>query len=158
MDGHITTSVSGCCNKLKRKLLPPHIRTESKALIKLAWGISLNSFLTFFIPVSSVLIVGHKGKVYLAALGLGLSVCNVTGSVFVAGLTSVTETLCSQAYGAGQYKQFGVVIQRSLILTFLAVLPSCALWINLDKLLVLLGQDKEVAKYVIDRCTKCHFY
>eukprot|EP00795_Rhopilema_esculentum_P001191 gene1191-15555_t len=145
VDGQRITSVSGCCNKLTRRLLPPHIRTESKALLKLAWGISLNSFLTFFIPVSSVLIVGHKGNVYLAALGLGLSVCNVTGNVFVAGLTSVTETLCSQAYGAGQYKRFGVVIQRSLILTFLAVLPSCALWINLDKILVLLGQDKEVA-------------
>ncbi|XP_065064673.1 multidrug and toxin extrusion protein 2-like isoform X2 [Rhopilema esculentum] len=134
-----------CYNYFKKKLFPPHIKTESKALMKLAWGTSLNSFLSFFIPVISVLIVGHKGKNYLAAVGLGISVCNVTGNVLVVGLTSVTETLCSQAYGAGQYKRFGVVIQRSLIITFLAVLPSCALWINLDKTLVVLGQDKEVA-------------
>ena len=119
--------------------------------MKLAWGTSLNSFLSFFIPVISVLIVGHKGKVYLAAVGLGISVCNVTGNVLVVGLTSVTETLCSQAYGAKHYRRYGVVMQRSLILTFLAVLPSCALWINLDKTLVLLGQDKEVALYVINK-------
>ena len=90
-------------------------------------------------------IVGQKGKAALAAAGLGWSICNVTGHVYVIGVTSVCETFFSQAYGAKQMRRYGIILQRAFILTCIAILPSCAVWINMDKLLLLLGQDREVA-------------
>ena len=89
--------------------------------------------------------VGHTDKRSLAATGLGLSVCNLTGMVSAIGLTAACETLCSQAYGAGHFRRFGIISQRALVISTIAILPSCALWINTDKVLIAFGQDKEVA-------------
>ena len=113
--------------------------------MKLAGGICANMFVSFFIPMTILFAVGRKGKVALAATGLGFTICNLTGHVYAIGVTSVCETFFSQAYGAKQLKRYGIMLQRATILSFLAILPSCALWINIDRILLLLGQDKEVA-------------
>lgn len=130
---------------MKKKIFPEHVKLEARELMKLAWGICINSFFGFFIPVTMIFAIGQKGKVLLAGAGLGLSICNLTGSVYVIGITSVCETFFSQAYGAKQMRRYGIIMQRAFILTSLALLPSCALWINMDKILLKLGQDKEVA-------------
>ena len=114
--------------------------------LKLAGGICANMFVAFFIPMTMLFVVGHKGQIALAAAGLGLTICNVTGHAYVLGITSVCETFFSQAYGAKQLRRYGIILQRATILTFIAILPSCALWINIDIILLYLGQDKEVAK------------
>jgi len=134
-----------CYYQIKKRLFPQHVKVEAKEQLKLAWGIYVNAFFGFFIPLTMLFIVGQKGKVPLASAGLGLSICNMTGNVYVIGITSVCETFFSQAYGAKQMKRYGIILQRAIIVTTIAILPSCALWINIDKILLHLGQDKEVA-------------
>ena len=134
-----------CYFWIKKKVFPQHVKTEAKELVKLSWGMCVNTFFTFFIPLTMVFVIGHKGKVPLAGAGLGLSIGNLTGTVYIIGITSVCETFFSQAYGAKQMKRYGVILQRAIIITCIAVLPSCALWINMDKILLHLGQDKEIA-------------
>ena len=95
-----------------------------------------------------IFVIGQKGKIQLASAGLGLSICNFTGNVYVLGITSVCETFFSQAYGAKQMRRYGIILQRAIIVTTIAIMPACALWINVDKILLHLGQDKEVAMYV----------
>eukprot|EP00112_Aurelia_sp_Birch-Aquarium-sp1_P008721 Seg1968.7 transcript_id=Seg1968.7/GoldUCD/mRNA.D3Y31 product="Protein DETOXIFICATION 11" protein_id=Seg1968.7/GoldUCD/D3Y31 len=98
-----------------------------------------------FLPLAMLFAIGHIDKKSLAATGLGLSVCNLTGMVSVIGLTAACETLCSQAYGAGHFRTYGIISQRALVISTIAILPSCALWINADKVLIAFGQDKEIA-------------
>ena len=108
-------------------------------------GIYAKAFFGFFMRMTLIFMIGHKGRIQLASLGLGSSICNMTGRVYVIGITSVCETFFSQAYGAKQMRRYGIILQKAAIITSIAVLPSCALWINVDKILLHLGQDKEVA-------------
>ena len=143
-DGDATGSFL-CSFWIKTKLFPKHVRTEAKELVKLSWGMCVNTFFTFFIPLTMIFVIGQKGKVPLAGAGLGLSIGNLTGTVYIMGITSVCETFFSQAFGAKQMRRYGVILQRAIIITCIAVLPSCALWINMDKILLYLGQEREVA-------------
>ncbi|XP_071710859.1 protein DETOXIFICATION 14-like [Rutidosis leptorrhynchoides] len=56
-------------------------------------------------------------------------------------MASALETLCGQAYGAGQYKKLGTYTYAAIISLLLVCFPISILWIYIDKLLILLGQD-----------------
>lgn len=68
-------------------------------------------------------------------------------------MSSALETLCGQAYGAGQYKKLGTYTCGAIICLFLVCIPVSVLWIFADKLLILTGQDPliatEAGKYAI---------
>lgn len=68
-------------------------------------------------------------------------------------MASALETLCGQAYGAGQYDKFGKYIYCATISLLLVCLPISILWIFVEKLLILIGQDPlvshEAGKYSI---------
>jgi hypothetical protein len=51
------------------------------------------------------------------------------------------ETLCGQAYGAKKYQKLGIYTYCSIISLILVCLPISFLWMFIDKLLILLGQD-----------------
>lgn len=56
-------------------------------------------------------------------------------------MASALETLCGQAYGAGQYERLGFYTYAAIISLILVCFPISILWFNIDKLLILLGQD-----------------
>ena len=68
-------------------------------------------------------------------------------------MSCALETLCGQAYGAQQYRKFGVQFYTAIVSLTLACLPLSLLWICLGKLLVLLGQDplisQEAGKFAV---------
>ena len=90
--------------------------------------------------------IGHLGKDILAGVGLALSFCNLTGVVISIGLITVCETLLSQAYGAGNYKKIGVILQRTLLLSTISMFPIIALWLNAEKLMLALDQPPVVCR------------
>ncbi|XP_054810338.1 protein DETOXIFICATION 14-like isoform X2 [Prosopis cineraria] len=96
---------------------------------------------TFFLQTISLMMVGHLGKLAQSGTGIATSLCAVIGFSVIFGMASGLETLCGQAYGAKQYKKFGVQIQTGIFCLILCCLPLSVLWLNLGKLLVLLGQD-----------------
>lgn len=55
------------------------------------------------------------------------------------------ETLCGQAYGAGQYQKLGTYTYGSIIWLFLACIPISVLWIYTEKILILTGQDSVIS-------------
>ena len=69
------------------------------------------------------------------------------------GMASALETLCGQAYGAGQYQKLGNYTLAAIISLILVCLPISLLWIFMDKLLIFIGQDPlisiEAGKYSI---------
>ena len=71
------------------------------------------------------------------------------------GMSCALETQCGQAYGAKQYKKFGVHIYTAIISLIIACVLLSLLWLYLGKLLSLLGQDplisQEAGKFVMCR-------
>ena len=51
------------------------------------------------------------------------------------------ETLCGQAYGAKQFQKLGTYTYTAIISLILVCPPVCVLWIFMDKILILIGQD-----------------
>lgn len=62
------------------------------------------------------------------------------------GMSCALETQCGQAYGAQQYRKFGVQIYTAIVSLNLACLPLSLLWIYLEKILTLLGQDPLISQ------------
>jgi len=62
------------------------------------------------------------------------------------GMASALETLCGQSFGAKQYHMLGIYLQRSWIILFFTTLAILPLFIFSTPLLILLGQDEDVAK------------
>ena len=72
---------------------------------------------------------------------------NVTGFAVLAGTLSAMETLCSQAFGAGNYERVGVILQRAVMIVIFVLTPVVSVfWINCERILLALGQDAHIAK------------
>ncbi|KAL8231143.1 hypothetical protein R6Q57_000921 [Mikania cordata] len=91
--------------------------------------------------VVSMSMVGHLGELELAGTAVATSLTNVTGFSLLFGMASALETLCGQAYGAQQYHKIGAYTYGAMITLILACFPISVLWVYVDKLLVLVGQD-----------------
>lgn len=51
---------------------------------------------------------------------------------------------CAQAFGAKNYKMLGTVLQRAVLIGWVACVPVSVLWLNMEPLLLRLGQDPEI--------------
>ncbi|GAA0185669.1 transporter [Lithospermum erythrorhizon] len=60
---------------------------------------------------------------------------------------SALETLCGQAYGAGQLDMLGVYMQRSWIILLTTCIPLMFLYIFATQLLRLIGQTPDISKW-----------
>ncbi|KAH1072696.1 hypothetical protein J1N35_025024 [Gossypium stocksii] len=100
----------------------------------------------YLLQAVSVMMAGHLGQLSLSAVAIATSFCNVTGFSLLSGFASAMETLCGQAYGAKQYQKFGSYTYCAIMCLIPICLPVCLLWVFMDKLLVLTGQDPEIAK------------
>ncbi|OWM86266.1 hypothetical protein CDL15_Pgr011090 [Punica granatum] len=56
-------------------------------------------------------------------------------------MAGALETLCGQAYGAEQYHILGTQTRTAIFCLNLCCLPLSLLWLNVEKLLILVGQD-----------------
>lgn len=68
-------------------------------------------------------------------------------------MAGALETLCGQAYGAEEHHKLGTYTYSAIISLVMICPPICLLWIFLDRLLPLIGQDplisREACKYSI---------
>ncbi|XP_054808157.1 protein DETOXIFICATION 14-like isoform X1 [Prosopis cineraria] len=126
---------------------------EVKEVCYVAGPMVAVNYSTFFLQTISLMMVGQLGKLVQSSTGVAMSLCAVTGFSIMFGMASALETLCGQAYGAKQYKKFGVQIQTGIFCLILCCIPVSVLWLNLGKILVLLGQDPlishEAGKFAI---------
>ncbi|RYR37193.1 hypothetical protein Ahy_A09g042121 isoform E [Arachis hypogaea] len=108
---------------------------------------------TYFLQIISIMMVGHLGKLALSSTAIATSLCAVSGFSVIFGMSCALETLGGQAYGAKQYRRFGVQIYTSIVALSLACVPLSLLWICLGKIMVLCGQDplisQEAGKFAV---------
>lgn len=61
------------------------------------------------------------------------------------GMSTAMETLCGQAFGAKQYHKLGIQLHTVLFCLFLVCLPVSLLWLNMERLLLFIGQDPAIS-------------
>ncbi|XP_077397062.1 multidrug and toxin extrusion protein 1-like isoform X2 [Festucalex cinctus] len=125
---------------------PVGFKAELKKLAVLAVPASLTQFMVVSVGFVSTAFCGHLGKVQLDAVALATAVVNVTGISIGAGLASACDTLISQTYGARNLLRVGVILQRAILILILTCFPCWALLINTESILLVLGQEPEVAR------------
>ncbi|KAK7280398.1 hypothetical protein RJT34_25462 [Clitoria ternatea] len=107
----------------------------------------------YLLQVVSTMIIGHLGELYLSGAALAISIAGVTGFSFLMGMASGLETICGQAYGAHQYHKVGMQTYTAIFSMILVCVPLSILWINMEKILVFIGQDPlishEAGKFIM---------
>jgi len=111
-----------------------------------AWPVVSTMVMFYLATIVTMSYVGELGPLDLAAAGLASMFCNVTGVSIAVGLSSGLETFASQLYGAGQYRQVGIVTQRTLVVISVALVPIGLLWFFTAPLLELVGIEADVAE------------
>jgi MATE family multidrug resistance protein len=87
-------------------------------------------------------------SVIFAGVSLANMYVNVSLVGFMIGMTSAVETLVSQNNGSGNFREVGIVLQRSvLILTVMAV-PLAMSWYFIEDICELIGLEKAVTEVV----------
>lgn len=120
---------------------------EMKMQFSLAGPLIIINLLGFSLLLVSLMFVGHLGELELASASLAASIANVTGSSVLIGMACAMETLCGQAYGAGQYQKLGIYMQRAMVVLNVSAIAVAFVWANIGRVLVALGQDSAISSF-----------
>ncbi|XP_059309108.1 protein DETOXIFICATION 16-like isoform X1 [Lycium ferocissimum] len=118
---------------------------EVKKILALAGPLMSVNLLLYCLQVISVMFVGHLGELALSGASMATSFATVTGFSLLAGMGSALDTICGQSYGAKQYHMLGIHMQRAMIVLLLVSIPLAYIWANAGHILVILGQNPEIA-------------
>ncbi|KAK2653950.1 hypothetical protein Ddye_013806 [Dipteronia dyeriana] len=97
-----------------------------------------NSFTNIF--------VGHIGELELSAVSIATSVVGTFSFGFMLGMGSALETLCGQAFGAGQVHMLGIYLQRSWVILLVSCVILLPVYCFATPVLKLLGQEDDIAE------------
>lgn len=107
--------------------------------------LALTLLMQTLISSVSLLFVGRLGSLVLGAVTMANVVFTATSVVFL-GLATCLDTLCPQAYGAGNYSLVGLYFQRCVAISVVAAVPVSAVWIFSKPLISVLAKDMEVVE------------
>lgn len=126
--------------------LKERIWDESKKI----WRVALPSIISRVCAFGTIVVtqsfVGHISDLDLAGYALvqTLSVRFVNGILL--GMSSATETLCGQAFGAGQTHMMGIYLQRSWIVDLITLTVLLPIFIFGTQIFRLVGEEESLAK------------
>ncbi|XP_021604709.1 protein DETOXIFICATION 56-like [Manihot esculenta] len=102
--------------------------------------------LTWFAKiVVTTAFLGHLGELRLAGGSLGFTFANVTGFSVLNGICGAMEPICGQPYGAKNFRLLHKTLLMTIFLLLLITLPASFLWLNVEKILIHLGQQEEIS-------------
>ncbi|XP_050224951.1 protein DETOXIFICATION 35-like [Mercurialis annua] len=119
---------------------------ETVKMWKIATPIVLATMCQYGINSMTNIFAGHIGDLELSAVSISLSVIGSFSFGFMLGMGSALETLCGQAFGAGQVHMLGIYMQRSWIILLVSCFILLPVYIFATPILKLLGQDEKVAE------------
>ncbi|XP_027364508.1 protein DETOXIFICATION 54 [Abrus precatorius] len=125
---------------------------ELKELLGMAFPITAMNFLVFVRAVVSVLFLGRLGSLELAGGALSIGFTNITGYSVLVGLAAGLEPVCSQAYGSKNWELLSLSLQRMVLILLMAIIPISLLWLNLEKIMLFMGQDSGITEMASIYC------
>ncbi|KAE9142906.1 hypothetical protein PF005_g13788 [Phytophthora fragariae] len=141
------TSLPGCVKPISRR----H-SSECQALLRLAFQMLLFAIVDFAPNFLSGVLTGHLSAAhsseFMAARSLALIFNMVTSTTLIAAMSAAMDTLCAQAYGAGQLRELGLFFQTGLLVFCIGFPPVAIASFYCVELLELAGQRRELAQLV----------
>ncbi|XP_011048770.1 PREDICTED: protein TRANSPARENT TESTA 12-like [Populus euphratica] len=119
---------------------------ETVKLWRIAGPIALSLVCQNGTNILTSIFVGHLGNLELSAVSVSLSVIITFCFGFLLGMGSALETLCGQAFGAGQVHMLGIYLQRSCIILLVTCVILLPIFIFAAPLLKVLGQEAALAE------------
>ncbi|TYI02350.1 hypothetical protein ES332_A11G260800v1 [Gossypium tomentosum] len=126
--------------------LKRRVWVETKKIWRIAFPTMLTRVTSYGMIVVTQSFLVHIGEVQLATFALIQSIFVRFINGILIGMSSATETLCGQAFGAGQYHMMGIYLQRSWIVDYLMATVSVPLLVFASPIFKLLGQEEEIAE------------
>ena len=124
-------------------------RSEIRLFLELAIPTTL---LNLGFTISPLLTASYVGRTFGSEYLSGFTLANLTGNLcafsLLAGLFSASDTLSPQAFGAGDYKEVGLIAMRGVFFSMLLLIPiNIVLVYFLESTLIAVGEDPEAASY-----------
>ncbi|PNW85776.1 hypothetical protein CHLRE_03g205850v5 [Chlamydomonas reinhardtii] len=123
---------------------PPPAKTRIQNAIDMATfalPLATQNVLGYSLNALSESLVGRLGASSLSASTLANSTYSLVGLSVVWGGAAGMETLCGQAYGAGNRRLMRLVLLRAVVVCWAVCVPVVALWSNAEPFLLMLGQN-----------------
>ncbi|KAJ8533199.1 hypothetical protein K7X08_016088 [Anisodus acutangulus] len=119
--------------------------TESKRLWELAGPAIFTSICQYSLGALTQTFAGQVGELELAAVSIENSV--IAGLAFgvMLGMGSALETLCGQAFGAGQLRMLGIYMQRSWIILLTTACILVPIYVVSPAILLFAGQTTRIS-------------
>mmetsp|Transcript_37756 Transcript_37756/g.61176 ORF Transcript_37756/g.61176 Transcript_37756/m.61176 type:complete len:591 (-) Transcript_37756:182-1954(-) len=121
-----------------------NLKNDMLAISKLALPIIGAQVAWMLMAIVDSVFVGHLGKDYLAASVLG-NTYSFAILMMGQGIVAAIETLCSQAFGAGNYRLVALWCQRGIITCSFACIPISVLWWFTEDILILGKESPSIA-------------
>lgn len=115
-------------------------------LLQNALPLILAGLLLYPRGIISMYFLGRLGELELAGGALSIAFANITGYSVLYGLALGTEPICGQAYGAKQWSLMALTTKKAIIGLIFTSVPIAFLWFNMQRILLLCGQDKGVTE------------
>ncbi|KAK6160234.1 hypothetical protein DH2020_003615 [Rehmannia glutinosa] len=121
-------------------------KEESGKLWFLAGPAIFTSLCQYSLGAFTQTFAGHVGTLELAAFSIENSVIAGLSLGVMLGMGSAVETLCGQAFGAGQHDMLGVYLQRSWIILLATGFLLMFLYIFASPFLLVIGQAQNISR------------
>ncbi|KAF5195848.1 Detoxification-like protein [Thalictrum thalictroides] len=119
---------------------------ESRKLWILAGPAIFTGLCQYTLGAITQIFAGQLGTLELAAFSVENSVIAGLSFGVMMGMGSALETLCGQAYGAGQLDMLGIYMQRSWVILNTTALFLSFIYIFAGPLLKAIGQETKIAQ------------
>ncbi|KAI3416617.1 uncharacterized protein J3R85_015334, partial [Psidium guajava] len=117
---------------------------EIKKLYAMALPLIVTAFVMYGKSAISVLFLGRIGKEALAGGTLATGIANISGYSVIRGLALGMEAITSQACGARRWPLMVQTLQRTITILTLTSVPISVLWLYVEPILLLCGQDPRI--------------
>lgn len=100
---------------------------ELRMLMRYSLPLIVTFILEHLFSIVCLLVVGHLGKNELAAVSLASMTSTITLAIFE-GIATSLDTLCPQAYGAGNHEMVSIHVQRCIAFSLCVYVPCALFW------------------------------
>ncbi|KAH7251228.1 mate-domain-containing protein [Fusarium tricinctum] len=119
--------------------------TELSLIARYTVPLVATYLLQYSFSVITTTTAGHLSPDDLAAAAIGVTTMSIAGLALYEGMATALDTLCAQAYGAGNKAGVGLHVQRMLILMAIVTVPVGAIWISSPAFLTLILKQNHLA-------------